>query len=109
MNSIHSLRSLLGASLTHPVNNGSRPVVAEVQGGWLHAYLDEGTRFQATFLDYHDTFLLSSGSPDRDSAYFGMGLVSSLSDMAVISVKYLGLAGEHNQSHTGLLHLGVFY
>jgi T5SS/PEP-CTERM-associated repeat protein len=106
---LSSLRSTLGANLARTLAGGRRTIVAEAQGGWVHEYLDEGPLFQATFLEYHDSFLLSFGSPDRDAAYFGTGLSSTLGPGAIISLKYIGLAGAHSQSHTGLLHLGVCY
>ncbi len=104
-----SLRSMLGANLTCPLNAGRRAVVAEAQGGWLHEYLDEGLQFQATFLEYSDAFILGFGSPDRDAAYFGTGLSWSHRRGTVFSLNYIGLASAHNQSHTGVLHLGIDY
>lgn len=69
---VDSLRSRLGAALSYRIDWKWKPI-PYVYAGWEHEYLNNST-VGAAFAAGGSPFVITTGGPDQDSAFFGLGV-----------------------------------
>ncbi len=96
----NSLRTRLGAGVTHTIKNARSDVVLEGYFGWEHEYMaDDGDEMVARFTAGGSPFAINVGSANEDSLFIGGGVSVLMDENVSLYMLYDGNFFSDGETH----------